>query len=87
MKISDETVNAWSKILKKVSNSILILKSSNFCSEEILMDKFKSNDVADKVKILRKADFLKHEDHLNIYRKIDLCLDIFVSYLLAWLNL
>ncbi len=92
MKISDETIDVWSKILNKVDNSILLLKSSNFCSEEILLNKFKSNGVEDKVKILRKADFLKHEDHLNLYNKIDLCLDTFpyngvtTTFEALWMN-
>ena len=92
MKISDETIDTWSKILNKVDNSILLLKSSNFCSEEILLNKFKSNGVEDKVKILRKADFLKHEDHLNLYNKIDLCLDTFpyngvtTTFEALWMN-
>tara|TARA_Y100000591_G_scaffold336_1_gene346 strand:- start:448 stop:2148 length:1701 start_codon:yes stop_codon:yes gene_type:complete len=92
MKISDETIDAWSKILKKVNNSILILKSSNFCSEEILMSKFKENGVDEKVKILRKADYFKHKDHLNLYNKIDLCLDTFpyngvtTTFEALWMN-
>ena len=92
MKISDETIDAWSKILKKVNNSILILKSSNFCSEEILMNKFKENGVDEKVKILRKADYFKHKDHLNLYNKIDLCLDTFpyngvtTTFEALWMN-
>ncbi len=76
-KISDETVYVWSEILKKVPNSKLILKSADFCSEEILMNKFKLNEVADRVKILNKIDFVKKEDHLNVYRMIDVCLDTF----------
>ena len=92
MKISDETIDAWSMILTKVKNSILILKSSNFCNEEILMNKFKSNGVEDKIKILRKANFLKHEDHLNLYKNIDLCLDTFpyngvtTTFEALWMN-
>ena len=76
-KISDETVYAWSQILKKVPNSNLILKSADFCSDEILLDKFKLNEVDNRVKILNKVDFVKKEDHLNVYQMIDLCLDTF----------
>ena len=92
MKISDETIDTWSEILKKINNSTLILKSSNFCSEEILINKFKSNGVEDKIKILRKADFFKHQDHLNLYKKIDLCLDTFpyngvtTTFEALWMN-
>ena len=76
-KISDETVYAWSQILKKVPNSNLILKSADFCSDEILLNKFKLNEVDNRVKILNKVDFVKKEDHLNVYQMIDLCLDTF----------
>ena len=76
-KISDETVYVWSQILKKVPNSKLVLKSADFCSDEILLNKFKLNKVDNRVKILSKVDFVKKEDHLNVYQKIDLCLDTF----------
>ena len=76
-KISDETVYVWSQILKKVPNSNLILKSADFCSDEILLNKFKLNEVDNRVKILNKVDFVKKEDHLNVYQMIDLCLDTF----------
>ena len=76
-KISDETLYVWSEILKKVPNSNLILKSADFCSDEILMNKFKIEGVDNRVKILNKIDFIKKEDHLNVYQKIDLCLDTF----------
>ena len=62
---------------KKVPNSNLILKSADFCSDEILLNKFKIEGVDNRVKILNKIDFIKKEDHLNVYQKIDLCLDTF----------
>ncbi len=92
MKISDETINAWSNILRDVENSRLILKSSNFCNEDLLMNKFKSNGVSDQVIIYDKLNFLKHEDHLNFYKKIDLCLDPFpyngvtTTFEALWMN-
>jgi len=92
MKISDETIDVWSDILKQTENSSLILKSSNFCSEEILMNKFKSTGVSDQVTIYDKFSFLKHEDHLNLYKKIDLCLDTFpwngvtTTFEALWMN-
>ena len=76
-KISDETIYVWSEILKKVPNSNLILKSADFCSDEIIMNKFKLNQVDKRVKILNKIDFVKKEDHLNVYKMIDLCFDTF----------
>jgi protein O-GlcNAc transferase len=92
MKISDETIYLWSNILKDVENSRLILKSSNFCSEDLLINKFRSNGVSDRVIIYDKFDFFKHEDHLNLYKKIDLCLDTFpyngvtTTYESLWMN-
>ena len=76
-KISDEVIDVWSKILKKIDNSNLILKSSNFCDPDIIINKFKFYGVESKVTIYDKIDYLKHEDHLNLYKKIDLCLDTF----------
>ncbi len=91
-KISDETIHAWSEILKKVPNSNLILKSADFCSDEILMSKFKSQGVNGQIKILNKMDFVKKEDHLNVYKMIDLCLDTFpyngvtTTFEALWMN-
>lgn len=93
MKISDETIEVWSKILKKIDNSNLILKSSNFCNEDIIIDKFKSHGVDNKIIIYNKIDFLKHEDHLNVYKEIDLCLDTFpyngvtTTFEALWMNI
>lgn len=92
MKISDETIDVWSNILTEIKNSKLILKSSNFCCEDLLMNKFKSNGVSDQVTIYNKFHFLKHEDHLNLYKKIDLCLDTFpyngvtTTFEALWMN-
>ena len=92
MKISDETIDAWSSILTEVDNSNLILKSSNYCNDELIMNKFKSNAVADKVTILDKFRFLKHKDHINLYKEIDLCLDTFpyngvtTTFEALWMN-
>lgn len=91
-KISDETVKVWSKILNNTPNSNLILKSSDFCSNDILLSKFNLFGVADKVKIFNKMDFLEKKDHLNFYNKIDLCLDTFpyngvtTTFEALWMN-
>ena len=76
-KISDETINTWSEILNKIENSNLILKSSEFCNNEILLEKFKKNGVEDKIQIFNKIDFKEKKNHLNLYKKIDLSLDTF----------
>ena len=76
-KISDETINIWSEILRKNKNSNLILKSSEFCSEKNLIEKFKMNGVDDRIIIFNKLDFQKKIDHLHLYKKVDLALDTF----------
>ena len=91
-KISDETIKAWSAILKKVSNSRLILKSSTPCDEESLINKFRLNGVSNRVEIFNKSDFFKKDDHLKLYNKIDLCLDTFpyngvtTTFEALWMN-
>ena len=40
MKVNDDVLNTWIKILKKVKNSRLILKSSLFVCEEVIQKKF-----------------------------------------------
>ena len=77
MKINDEVINTWIDILKKVKNSKLILKSSLFLCEEVLKKKFEKEGLINSVEILKKTtrnDFLSH---INLYDKIDLCLDTF----------
>ena len=74
-KINDRVINVWSKILKKVKNSRLILKSSGATFRTAMAEKFKKNDVINSVEFLPfKGNF---EDHLNQYNKIDIALDTF----------
>ncbi len=92
MKISDEVINAWSVILERVENSKLLLKSSNFCNEDNLLKKFQEKGLDKKVIILDKFKFLNHEDHINLYKQIDLCLDTFpwngvtTTFEALWMN-
>lgn len=76
-KISDETIEAWSKILEKVPNCKLVLKSSSFCDTTLLLNKFKKNNLEKKIKILDKKNFIEKQDHLELYNTIDLALDTF----------
>ena len=74
-KINDRVIKVWSKILKKVNNSKLILKSSNATFRSAMAEKFRKNDVINSVEFLSyQGNF---EDHLNQYRKIDIALDTF----------
>ena len=78
-KISSETINTWSKILKD-GNAKLILKSSSVFDEKnlnkSLINKFKKENIEEnKIEILsHKKNYL---EHLQSYNKIDLSLDTF----------
>ncbi|WP_179850705.1 hypothetical protein [Candidatus Pelagibacter communis] len=77
MKVNDEVLDTWIEILKKVKNSKLVLKSSLLLCEEVIKKKFEKEGLKNSVEILKKT---KREDfisHLNLYNKIDLCLDTF----------
>ena len=74
-KISDEVVSVWSKILKSINNSKLIIKSSLNYSDKILKEKFEKNQVLNQITFLDKKN--SFEEHINEYKKIDLALDTF----------
>jgi len=75
-KINSEVIMVWSNILKAVKNSRLILKSGKDIHATTRMQKlFKKNGVLESVKFFNKKD--KLEDHLNIYKNVDICLDPF----------
>ena len=74
-KISDEVINVWSKILKNIKNSKLIIKSSINHSDKNLKEKFGKNEVLKQIIFLDKKK--SFEDHIKEYNKIDLALDTF----------
>lgn len=77
-KISDEVFEAWGEILQKCKNSKLILKSSSFdCNFDKIKAKFQKLGVEDKVNLLDLRKFAHKEDHINVYKTIDLALDTF----------
>ena len=57
-KISDEVIETWSNILKKIDNSKLLLKSSENYENTILMDKFKKMDLKKELKFMTGQNFL-----------------------------
>ena len=75
-KINKDVIFCWSKILKEIENSKLIIKCSNDKKKldriESLMEK---NGVLDSV-ILHKR-FEDKKDHLNLYNEVDIALDTF----------
>ncbi len=77
MKINEEVLDVWIKILKKVKNSKIILKSSLYVCEDVIKKRFEMEGLSNSLELLKKTkrnDFLSH---LNTYNKIDLCLDTF----------
>ena len=74
-KISDDTVEVWSKILKKINNSKLILKSSVSHAEIHFKELFEKEGVLNKVVFKNRSK--NFEDHINLYKDIDICLDTF----------
>ena len=77
MKINEEVLDVWVIILKKIKNSKLILKSSLYLCEDVIIKKFDSEGLADSVEILKKTKRNDFSSHINNYDKIDMCLDTF----------
>ena len=74
-KISDETIETWGSILKKISNSKLLLKSSTNLNIDVLIKKFEKIGIKKQIKFIPRTE--KFNDHLNNYNEIDLALDTF----------
>ena len=77
MKVNDDVLSTWIKILKKTKNSKLILKSSLFVCEEVIKKRFEEEGLINSIQFEKKTkrnDFLTH---FNLYDKVDLCLDTF----------
>ena len=76
-KISDDVIDVWSEILKKVENSKLVLKSSEGYENTILINKFKKIGLENRVIIYDRSEFSNLSDHLNLYKNLDIALDTF----------
>jgi protein O-GlcNAc transferase len=75
-KINPSVVFTWSKILKKINNSQLVLKtSSKRLATKRLKKLFQNEGVLESVKFINRAEKLK--DHLDNYNLIDIALDTF----------
>ena len=89
-KINLNVAEVWSKILKNVKNSKLILKSSKTLNMDKLKELFKKNSVLESVSFFERN--LSFEEHLNLYQKIDIALDTFpyngvtTSFEAIWMN-
>ena len=77
LKISNEVVEVWSEILKKIKNSKLILKSSLNVNNNFIYEKFEKFGVHNSIKIYESSDFKDIKDHIGLYKKIDIALDTF----------
>ena len=78
-KISDETIEVWSRIINNSNSQIYLKNSQKEASLELkenLIKKFKDRGVKEnKVIFLRTEKNI--DEHLNLYNKIDLALDTF----------
>ena len=77
-KINTSVVETWSRILKKVDNSKLILKSSRPRVIELLSEQFKNQGVLNSVEFM--TTITNFEDHMHLYKKIDIALDTFPRF-------
>ncbi len=77
MKINNEVLDTWINILKRVKNSRIILKSSLFICEDVIKKKFEKEGLIDSLEIIKKTNTNDFLTHINLYDKIDLCLDTF----------
>ena len=75
-KINPDVVNVWSNILKRVSKSKLVLKTSqkNHTLKR-LKELFKKNNVLESIEFIGRQEDLKN--HLITYNDIDIALDTF----------
>ena len=89
-KINLNVVEVWSKILKNVKNSKLILKSSKILNIDRLKELFKKNGVLESVSFFERNH--SFEEHLDLYQNIDIALDTFpyngvtTSFEAIWMN-
>ena len=73
-KINDIVIDVWSQILKNVTGSKLILKSSLKVDKDYIKKKFIENGVSNSVTFLEKRKLVKH---FSLYKQIDIALDTF----------
>jgi len=75
-KMNETVIDCWANILKNIKNSKLIIKCANNKRKLDRIEKlFKTRGVLDSVIFYTRID--KVEDHLNLYKEIDIALDTF----------
>ena len=77
MKVNEEVLDVWINILKNIKNSKIILKSSLYICEDVIRKKFENEGLKDSIQILKKTKRNEFLSHINVYDKIDICLDTF----------
>ena len=55
MKINEEVLDVWIKILKKVKNSKIILKSSLYICEDVIKKRFEKEGLSNSLELLKKT--------------------------------
>ncbi len=89
-KINENVINTWSKLLKIVKNSRLILKPSGRSHSLRLKKEFKKNGVEESV--IFRENIKSVSDHLKLYNEVDIALDTFpyngvtTSYEAIWMG-
>ena len=74
-KISELNVKTWSKALRKIKNSKLLLKPSGKINYQKLYKMFENEKVLNQIIFLKNENNFK--DHINQYNKVDIALDTF----------
>ena len=76
-KMTPEVIMVWAKILKAVPNSKLLIKSSILNHDgQHYLNLFKQEDIAaDRIEYHKRL--ANNNEHLELYNKIDICLDTF----------
>ena len=78
-KITPPVISLWAEILHKMPNSRMFLKNDALRSpavKEMWLEKFQEYNVKlDRIELLPRVDHYK--DHLALYQKVDIALDVF----------
>ena len=78
-KVNDEVIEVWSKILKKINNSKLFLKSKQLDNSKVkktILNKFEKQGIKSSKIIIEGASKTRNE-MLKKYNKVDIALDPF----------
>jgi protein O-GlcNAc transferase len=78
-KLTPEVISLWSQILKRIENSKLLIKRKSLSSRiarEYVFSQFIQHDIDPKsIELMAMTPIFK--EHLEIYNRIDICLDTF----------